>query len=93
MAKHARRFPKFATWMAGLYLVWSLLVYFGTLGGEGHDWWPIWLYFVIWPLSFLIDCVMGSLYIILGTAWIWFLGWLISVGATRVFARSGTARK
>ena len=108
MAKNKRKFPKFATWMAGLYLIWSLLVYFGTLGGEGHDWWPIWLYFVIWPLSFLIeradnvicpsggainDCVMGSLYIILGTAWIWFLGWLISVGATRVFARSGTARK
>ena len=108
MAKNKRKFPKFATWMAGLYLIWSLLVYFGTLGGEGHDWWPIWLYFEIWPLSFLIqraddvicplgsamnDYVVGAIYIILGTAWIWFLGWLISVGVTRVFARSCVARK
>lgn len=100
-AIHPRRFSKLAIWMAGVYLVYSLLVYFGTLGGEGHDWWPIWLYPVIWPLSVLIeraanaiykplnpmldDYVAGAFYIVFGTAWIWLLGRLISTFATRFF--------
>jgi hypothetical protein len=98
---HARRFPKLAIWMAGVYLAFSLLVYFGTLGGDGHGWWPIWLYPVIWPLSALIelagnaiynprnpmldDYVAGAFYIVLGTVWIWFIGRLISGVATRFF--------
>lgn len=46
-----RRFPKLERWLAGLYLVWSMLVFFGSLGSESHGWWPIFLYPVIWPLS------------------------------------------
>lgn len=100
-AIHTRRFSKLAIWMAGVYLVYSLLVYFGTLGGEGHSWWPIWLYPVIWPLSVLIefagnaiynplgsmlgDYVAGAFYIVFGTVWIWFLGRLISAVAARFF--------
>ena len=50
-----RRFPKLARWLAGIYLVWGLLVFFGSLGSESHSWWPIFLYPVIWPLSFVFD--------------------------------------
>jgi hypothetical protein len=49
------RFPKLSYWLAGIYLAWSLFVFFGTLGSVGHDWWPLWLYFIIWPLSALYD--------------------------------------
>jgi|SRR6267154_1113293 len=45
------RFPKLARWLAGIYLAWSLLVFFGSLGSEGHSWWPLFLYFIIWPIS------------------------------------------
>ena len=48
-----RRFPKFAYWLAGVYLAYSLLVYFGSLWskGDAHSWWPVFLYPVIWPWS------------------------------------------
>jgi hypothetical protein len=52
-----RRFPKLAGWLAVIYLFWSLFVFFGTLGSEGHDWWPLFLYFVIWPLSALYEAL------------------------------------
>jgi hypothetical protein len=47
-----RRLPKFARWLAGIYLVYGLLVFFGSMGSQGHSWRPIMLYPVIWPLSF-----------------------------------------
>ena len=52
-----RRFPKLAHWLASIYLVWSLVIYFGTLGRNGHEWWPLFLYFIIWPLSALYEVV------------------------------------
>jgi hypothetical protein len=55
-----RRFPNLARWLAGMYLVWSLFVYLGTLGGNGHEWWPLFLYFIIWPLSALYDFVSSA---------------------------------
>ncbi len=88
-----RRFPKLGRWLASMYLVWSLLVFFGSLGSESHSWWPIFLYPVIWPLSFLFqridfassDTVYAVFYIVVGTIWIWWLGRLFSILATRLF--------
>ena len=54
------RFLKLARWLAGIYLVWSFLVFFGSLWGNGHEWWPLFLDPVIWPL--------GALYGVLGGA-------------------------
>ena len=34
-----------------MYLLWSSFIYFATLGRNGHEWWPLYLYFIIWPLS------------------------------------------
>ena len=50
-----RRLPKLARWLAGIYLVYGLLVFFGSMGGEGHSWWPIMLYPVIWPWSYVFQ--------------------------------------
>jgi hypothetical protein len=98
-------------WLAGGYLLWSLLVYFGTLGGDGHSWWPIFLYPLIWPLSWMHheaqsyilhrfvpdprsvpdslwiynDWIAGAFYIVAGTAWLWYMGTLLSRAATRMF--------
>jgi hypothetical protein len=88
-----RRLPKLAGWLASIYLVWSLLVFFGSLGSERHSWWPMFLYPVIWPLSLLFqligsassDAVAATFYIVIGTIWIWLLGRLFSIVATRVF--------
>jgi hypothetical protein len=106
-----RRFPKLARWLAGIYLVWSLLAFFGSLGNSGHQWWPIFLYPVIWPLSafyevlskgicnwlvpdprsapdwtwILYDYTGGAFYIVCGTIWVWSLGRVFSVLATRIF--------
>ena len=55
-----RRLPKLARWFAGIYLVYGLLVFFGSLGGEGHSWWPIMLYPVIWPLSALYEALSSA---------------------------------
>jgi hypothetical protein len=49
------RRSKLAPWVAGVYLVWSVFVYFGTLGSDGHNWWPIFLYPIIWPISALYE--------------------------------------
>jgi hypothetical protein len=54
-----RRFPKLARWLAGIYLVWSLFVFFGSLWGSGHEWWPLFLYPIIWPLSLVFE-IVGS---------------------------------
>lgn len=106
-----RRLPKLARCLAGVYLAWSLLVFFGSLGSNGHSWWPILLYPVIWPLSLLYetissvcmdwlipdlnsapawtwmlnDCIAGTFYIVVGTLWIWCLGRVFSIVATRIF--------
>src|SRR5882724_1477104 len=42
-------------WFAGLYLAWSLLVYFGST--KEHQWWPLFLYPLILPWSILFDFV------------------------------------
>ena len=88
-----RRFRKLARWLAGIYLFWSLLVFFGSLGSESHSWWPIFLYPIIWPLSYIFhrldfvyeDPAGPAFYIVVGTAWIWSLGHLFSIIATRLF--------
>ena len=111
VATMKRRLPKLAPWLASIYLIWSLFVYFGRLGRSGHEWWPLLLYFVIWPLSALYefvnsrcldllfpdrslatdrfymmnDYIGGAFYIVIGTIWIWFLGWAISTLLTRLF--------
>ena len=107
--KSSRRFPVFANLLAGLYFIYSVVVYFGTFWArDGHEWWPLFLYPVIWPLSLLIefvdhidyrpgpdlnDYVAGALYIVLGTVWIWFLGWLISIGANKLFSQPSVGHK
>jgi hypothetical protein len=106
-----RRLPKLARWLAGIYLVWSLLVFFGSLGSESHSWWPIFLNPVIWPLGALHhrlevfrldwliadptsapswiftlnDYLAGAFYIVVGTIWVWCLGRVFSIVATRIF--------
>jgi hypothetical protein len=59
------RFPNLRRWAVGFYFPWSMLVYFGSLGGDGHDWWPIFLFPLIFPLSlfhlFLEQVIMHSL--------------------------------
>jgi hypothetical protein len=106
---NARRLPRLASWMAGIYLVYSLLVYFGSLGREGHDWWPMFLYPIIWPLSWLIelasraiynplnpmmaDHVSGAFYIVSGTVWLWLLGRLISIVVIRVLPKPEAGRR
>ena len=52
-----RRFPKLAHWLAGIYLVWSLFVYFGSMMGREHHWWPLFLYPIIWPVSAVYEFV------------------------------------
>ena len=52
-----RRLPKFARWLAGVYLAYGLLVFFGGLGSESHSWWPAFLYPVIWPLSLVYEAL------------------------------------
>ena len=98
-------------WLASAYFLWSLLVYFGTLGHDGHSWWPIFLYPLIWPLGWIHheaqsyyfhrfvpepssapasvwiynDWIAGAFYIVVGTAWLWLVGTLLSRAATRFF--------
>jgi hypothetical protein len=43
--------------MSGIYLLYGLIVFFGSLGSESHSWWPIFLYPVILPWSALYDWV------------------------------------
>src|ERR1700704_1031408 len=52
-----QRFGTLRLWLAGIYFGWSLLVYFGTLcrRGDAHNWWPIFLYPLIWPLGWLYE--------------------------------------
>jgi len=106
-----RRLPRLSRWLAGIYLGWSLFVFFGSLFGRGHEWWPVFLYYIIWPVSLLYetvssaclawlvpnsgsapswawtlnDYVSGAFYIVVGTIWVWYLGRLLSIVATRIF--------
>jgi hypothetical protein len=96
-----RRLPKMARWLASIYLAWSVLVFFGSMGSDSHSWWPIFVYPIIWPLSMIFehvgsafadkiqpvfyDYVAGAFYIGVGTTWIWWLGHLTSIVATRLF--------
>ena len=88
-----RRLPKLPSWLAGIYLAWSLLVFFGSLGSESHSWWPTFLYPIIWPLSFGIqkldfvssDVGYAVFYILAGTIWIWAIARLFSAVVTRLF--------
>lgn len=85
-------------------------MFFGSLFGSSHQWWPLFLYYIIWPVSAfyerissvlldwlvsdpktapgwvwtVIDYVAGAFYIIVGTIWIWFIGRLVSMIATRM---------
>src|ERR1044071_3730628 len=74
-----RRLPKLARWLGGVYLLCSLLVFFGSLGSESHSWWPLFLYFVIWPLSALYEALSSVLFDWLiadpksAANWIWML--------------------
>jgi len=54
-----QRLPKLARWFAGVYFVWSVFVYFWTIGSEAHTWWPIFLYFVIWPISYFFEALQS----------------------------------
>lgn len=45
------RFTKLTFWLPAAYLLWSLLVFVGSFGGNAHSWWPMFLYPLIWPLS------------------------------------------
>ena len=65
------RFPKLARSVAGIYLGWSLLVFFGSFESESHSWWPIFLNTIIWPL--------GAIYQWLDS---WFLAGLTSNSQT-----------
>jgi len=88
-----RRGPKLARWFAGVYLAWSLLVFLGSLGSESHSWWPIFLYPIIWPLSFFFESLdhvrteagYAIFYIVVGTVWVWCVGRLLSMFVTRLF--------
>src|SRR5208337_4686104 len=59
-----RRPPKFARRfagiLAGIYLIWSLFVYFASLGSDAHAWWPLFLYFIIWPVGALWEHVSSA---------------------------------
>ena len=56
-----QRFKNLAWWLAATYFAWSLFVYFGTLGREPHSWWPIFLYHLIWPWSWIEESVIQPL--------------------------------
>jgi hypothetical protein len=62
------------------YLGWSLLVFFGTLGHEVHCCWPIFLYFLLWPVGAVFHQVEDRLFEWLAPnphsapPWIWMLG-------------------
>lgn len=45
--------------VAGVYLLFSITVYFGTLGGDAHSWWPAFLYPIVWPLGKLEHDVLA----------------------------------
>ena len=113
--RRMKRLQKLPWWLGGIYLCLSLYSYFGSMGGEGHSWWPIFLYPIIWPWGLveheltsylcnqfipdpkaasattwiIVDALGGAFYIIIGTLWIWFVGKVISLGATRLFPIKG----
>jgi hypothetical protein len=55
----AGRFRTLSWWLAGVYFAWSLLVYFGTYYDTDHGWWPMFLYPLIFPVSFLFESVIS----------------------------------
>jgi hypothetical protein len=50
------RLPLLSRLLAGAYFVWSCLVYFGSMAGD-HEWWPAFLYQLIWPISWAYEAV------------------------------------
>ena len=111
-AVNTHRFRKLKWWVAGPYFFWSNLVYFGSLFGTGnsHEWWPIFLYPLIYPISAIehdagnqlfhsmyphptssdfmnYDYASGAFYIIVGTVWIWFLGWALGRFLNKAFPK------
>lgn len=68
-----------ARWLPRIYFGWALLVFFGTIGGEGHDWWPIFLYPIIWPVSAIYESVSSRCFESLinepksAPVWVWTL--------------------
>lgn len=47
--------------MAGIYLLYGSVVFFGSLGSQSHSWWPIFFYPVIWPLSLVFRVAYSRL--------------------------------
>jgi hypothetical protein len=45
------RFPKLGRRLAGIYVTYGIIVFFGSLGSESHSWWPVFLNPIIWPLG------------------------------------------
>ncbi len=56
-----KRLDLLPRWLAGAYLCWSLLVYFGTLKGDAHNWWPAFLYPIVWPWGIVESHMISSL--------------------------------
>jgi hypothetical protein len=56
-----RRLPLLSRVLAWLYLVWSCLVYFASMTGE-HEWWPLFLYPLIWPLGLVYNVVSWPMF-------------------------------
>ena len=46
---------------AAAYPALSLFTYFGTLGNASHSWWPVFLYALIWPWSWLAHVAIQPL--------------------------------
>src|SRR5579859_5910952 len=85
------RLPKLPYYISGIYLLWSVFVFFSTLGKNGHEWWPLFLYFIIWPLSlvfeFLDDTILDFFTSKQTSEWIWvandyIMGFFYIVGGT-----------
>jgi hypothetical protein len=60
-----RRFPKLARWLTSIYLAYGLFVFFGSMSGNSHEWWPIFVFPIIWPFGFvcliLLDLIGNAL--------------------------------
>lgn len=50
-----------ATTVTLLHLLWSTLVYFGSLNREAHSWWPLGVPWVLLPLGPAIERIAATL--------------------------------
>jgi hypothetical protein len=55
------RASRVATFAALLHATWATFVYFATLGGSSHAWWPVWLLYIHWPAGILFEALSGRL--------------------------------